>query len=176
MRQTIRDIQEQISHKIQFYIEYQNSDHHIIRKLSVFLLSVYLSISKEAFSLSRSHNLLKNEGRIFLNNFSQYQSSEKGFILGFVKSKVELPPVDDKVLMYHYNFRYNPAQIVCTLTERTLRLISISQEYWRLPDPRSSILWIDLLEAESEGSSEKDSLDDSSISESSQSNQMDQEF
>ena len=108
----------------------------MIRKLSAFLLSAYLSLSKEAFSISREHNLLKNEGRIFLNNINHYPVTQRGFILGFVKSKVDLPPVEEKVLLYHYNFVYNPAQIVCTLTERSLRLIAISQEYWRLPDPR----------------------------------------
>ena len=68
-------------------------------------------------------------------------------------------------LFYHYNTEYNPTEMACAMTQRQFKHIMIDKEYWRLPDPQSDLIWVDVFDGEdiSQGSKSESDIDRNDI-------------
>ena len=51
-------------------------------------------------------------------------------------------------IFYHYNTEYNPTGMACAMTKRQFKHLMIDKEYWRLPDPQSDLIWVDVFDGE----------------------------
>lgn len=67
-------------------------------------------------------------------------------MLQLINSKLPELHAKDKIIAYYYSFTYNPPAISCALTEELIREISITKNFWKLPDPKTCLVWIDFFE------------------------------
>lgn len=112
----------------------------------------------------KKEGLKSRKGKVFINNLKLYPKQIKSSMKQYINSKIKVFHSLEKPILFYYPTDYNPTDRGCSLTSKELRDIITTSEYYRLPDPYTNLIWVDVYEGD-EGSfnSKSDSNDSSSI-------------
>jgi len=130
--------------KISELLLLQTSPHAVIRKISVFLAAQYILQIHNPFILCKKEQLRSRRGKLFVNNIKEFDLETQETLKDQMNQRMNSYFSTEKVLMYYYPMDYNPAQVACTITEKKLSDVLIMRNYFKLPDPKCNLIWVDV--------------------------------